>query len=372
MRITFLLPGAGRFPVGGLKIVYEYANRLASKGHVVSLVHAANVDREADFHLWLQGVSRYVKRRIRKDYGPAKWFELDENVKLAWVPDLAPKHLPHADAVIATSWRTAEWMGRYSHRHGKQFYFLQHLETWSGPEDRVMATWKLPLHKSAISRWLQSIAEEAGETAEYIPNGLDFDRFGMDLPASERDPCSVMMLYHADDWKGSADGIEALMMARKKIPGLKATLFGVPHGDAGFPDWITYHQQPAQKLLRKLYNESAIFLAPSWAEGWGLTASEAMMCGCAVVATDIGGHREFAKHEETSLMVPPHDPEALAQQVVRIARDNDLRMRLSRNGNAYIQRFTWESSVHEFEKFLLDVAGRVNAGPEAAPGTLNG
>ena len=41
MRISFVLPCSGRYPIGGFRIVYEYANRLADRGHQVSIVHFA-------------------------------------------------------------------------------------------------------------------------------------------------------------------------------------------------------------------------------------------------------------------------------------------------------------------------------------------
>ena len=47
VRVTFVLPGAGSVPVGGFKVVYEYANRLSERGHTVTVVHTAQPDRQA-------------------------------------------------------------------------------------------------------------------------------------------------------------------------------------------------------------------------------------------------------------------------------------------------------------------------------------
>ena len=41
LRITFVLPFAGTYPCGGPKVVYEYANGLTRKGHLVTVVHPA-------------------------------------------------------------------------------------------------------------------------------------------------------------------------------------------------------------------------------------------------------------------------------------------------------------------------------------------
>jgi glycosyltransferase involved in cell wall biosynthesis len=77
-----------------------------------------------------------------------------------------------------------------------------------------------------------------------------------------------------------------------------------------------------------------------------------MICGAAVVATDIGGHHEYAVGGETALVVPPKDPSALATAIVRMVTDNALRYRLAGAGNALIRQFTWERACEKFERIL--------------------
>lgn len=351
MNITFILPGAGVQPIGGFKVVYEDANHLSARGHIVSVIHPAMLDATPHLLDILKKKIRYIQRRVDKSYLPRKWFIIDPRVKMLWVPNLSEKFIPDADVVIATAWQTAEWVADYTAAKGRKYYLLQHYETWAGPEERVRNTWTLPLCKIVIARWLESIAKELGEKSFYIPNGLDFSKFGLDLPIEERNPRSVMMLYHEQAWKGSQDGIQALSEVRKFYPDLQVTLFGVPEG-SDLPSWIRYYRLPDQILLRKLYNHSAIFLAPSWSEGWGLPASEAMMCGCAVVATDIGGHKEFAIDDHTALLAEPKKPESLANAILRLVEDSEKRLDIARTGNRYIQQFTWQKATDTLEAVL--------------------
>ena len=79
-----------------------------------------------------------------------------------------------------------------------------------------------------------------------------------------------------------------------------------------------------------------------------------MMCGAAVAATDNGGHREFAFHEKTALLSPPKDPRSLATNIIRLIRDEELRIRLAKQGNANIQQFTWDRAADAFEKAIAD------------------
>lgn len=357
MRITFVLPQSGAKPGGGLKVVYEYANGLARKGHEVTVLHAP-MKRVGE-----RSLSRALRRAVvytgralglKGGHRPDAWFELDPQVETLWAPTLAPRHVPRADAVVATAWESAEWVARYPVDRGARFYLIQHQEAMFDGADpeRAMATWKLPLHKIVIARWLREIAEGLGEATSYVPNGLDFERFGLDVPIAERSPHRVLMLYQDLTWKGSQDGLAALRKVKERVPELKATLFGLPQPPEDLPDWITYERNPAQNRLRRLYNEAAVFLGPSWAEGWPLPPAEAMQCGAALCVTDIGGHREYALHEQNALLSPAKDPAALAANLETLLTDPARRIALATSGHAYIQRFTWERAVTTFEQVL--------------------
>ena len=364
LKITFVLPGRGDFPVGGPKVVYEYANCLALKGHEVTVVHPA---RSCLYGLGLTGHAknwiRYLQIAMGKTFRPDHWFQVDPNVTLVCVPSLSERWIPRGDVIIATAWPTAEWVSQYSGDKGRGFYLIQGLETWDSPEDKVYATWKAPLKKIVIANWLLEVANSLGEEAVYIPNGLSTDEFQMDIPPLERDPKRIMMLYHEGAWKGSADGLEALLTVRMDDVEIKATLFGVPARPASMPKWIDYYQKPEHSLLRKLYNEAAIFVSPSWTEGWPLPPAEAMLCGAALVATNIDGHREYAYHEETALLSPARDARGLANNIERLVRDPTMRVRLATRGHMYMQQFTWERASDHLESILCERGPRL---PEIA------
>ena len=353
LRISFLLPGAGRQPVGGFKVVYEYANHLSRRGHKITAIHPALLREDCSFREYMVSVAKYLSHRITGDFEPKHWFPVDSSVRLLWVPSLAARYIPDGDVVIATAWETAEWAMKYSNSKGKGYYLLQHLETWKGMEERVLATWQSPLVKLAISSWLMEIAENMNQAAFYVPNGLDFQKFALTVPPAERLRSSVMMLYHSSADKGSKDGLSALSTVQLRVPSLRVKLFGTSPRPRSLPTWAEYYRCPGQALLRELYNRAAVFVAPSWTEGWGLPPSEAMACGAAVAATDIGGHRTFAIHDETALLSPPKQPDKLATNILRLITDDRLRYRIALDGHRAIQQFTWDKSVEKLENILL-------------------
>ena len=348
MRVTFLLFAKVHAPIGGVKVVYEYANRLADRGHQVTVVHAVFLNR-ADSALRKTGkLLRYSLRRIAGLHSAASWFPLRPDVRQRWVLRPDERSVPDGDVVVATAWSTAAWVAAYPEHKGRKAYLLQHLETWAGDPERVEATWKLPLHKLAIARWLVDHAAALGETASYVPNGLDFSSFGVDRPLEARAPNAVALLGHWRAYKGTRDAVEALALARRERD-LEVTMFGVMARPGWLPSWLRYVRNPSPARLRQIYNEAALFVAPSHVEGWGLPACEAMTCGCALIASDAGGHREFALPGRTALVFPAGDVDALARSVLDGVDNQPLRIRIAREGTLLVRQFTWERAVATFE-----------------------
>jgi glycosyltransferase involved in cell wall biosynthesis len=359
MRISFVLPFSGHQPVGGFKVAYEYANGLARRGHEVAVFHspARRLGETSPKCLTRQSLVYAGKALgMTGGYRPDRWFRIDPRVRLAWRPSLHYRWLPPADAVVATSWETAEWVDLYPKDRGRKYYLIQHQEsTFPGADpDRAMATWKMPFTKIVISRWLADIATELAEPFVYIPNGLDFTAFDLDIPVDRRDPLRLIMLYHHLEWKGSRDGLAALYRVKREVPKLKVSLFGLPDRPDDLPEWIDYLQNPHQDELRRIYNEAAIFVGPSWAEGWPLPPAEAAQCGAALCLTDIGGHREYGIDGETALLSPAREPEEMAKNILKLVAINRERIRLALRGHEFIRQFTWERAVTSMEKSLME------------------
>lgn len=168
------------------------------------------------------------------------------------------------------------------------------------------------------------------------------------------------MMYSENQAKGSHDGIRALELAKKEVPQLRAVLFGVSPRPKSLPQWIEYFYQPAiDELVGEIYNGSSIYLCPSWNEGWHLPPAEAMACGCAVVSTDIGGVRDYAQHGVTALLCPPKNSGALAEDIIILLKDDELRIRIAKAGYERIQQFTWERSTDLLEEFLKERARHI-------------
>lgn len=98
--------------------------------------------------------------------------------------------------------------------------------------------------------------------------------------------------------------------------------------------------------LSALYSAATALVLPSYAEGFGLPALEAMRCGCPVIASAIPSLREVCA--DASLYAEPDDATAIAASLRRIARDRSFRESLIAAGTARARRFTWAAATDAF------------------------
>ena len=356
MRINFLLPFFSPVPVGGFKVQYEYANRLAERGHVVTVVHPCTVESPVN---WKARVARLAKRgrELFADQSTVRWHPLRGDVRLLSVPDLREKFLPDADVTVATGWATAEMLKSYTGRAGKKFQIVYDYELWmeAGAPARRRMSQAFNSGQSVISTSpaVSEMLEESGvRPVAYIPCGLDFETYGVDTAIEARAWGTIGLPLRAQASKGTGDALEALAMLRARHgDALRIAAFG-PHELGGVPEWVRTLWLPTNAQLRRFYNSISIFVFPSRYEGWGLPAVEALACGAALVAADSGGSRAYGIHGQTALVVPRARPELLAAAVEKLLDDDEMRCRLARQGHTHVQQYRWAGAVDALESLF--------------------
>jgi glycosyltransferase involved in cell wall biosynthesis len=359
MRVTFILPCYAWTPSGGVKVVYEYANCLTRRGHQVTVVQPlrlAQIDRGRPSIL--QRTRRHLRRQLFAARGwlgrpRLQWQEVDPRVNTHFVPTLHHKNIPDADVVFATSWHTVNPVLRWPASKGEKCYLIQGYEVWQGPEELVNDTWRCPMHKIVVSKWLLDKGIELGcDDVTYIPIAINHDLYRLTRPIEGRTQ-RVVMMYSCEHVKGSLHGIEALRIAKESVPGLKAVFFSATRRRAVVPSWVEYYENPPQDfIIENVLGASSVFISPSLCEGWGLPATEAAACGCAIVSTDNGGAREYVHHGITGLLSPVGDPVSLAHNLCTVLKDDALRIRLAKAGHRVVSELSWERSTDRLETFM--------------------
>jgi glycosyltransferase involved in cell wall biosynthesis len=268
--------------------------------------------------------------------------------------------LPDADVLIATWWETAEWVAHVTRRKGAKAYFIQHHEVFDYlPTERVRATWRMPLQKITISKWLVELAarEYDDHKVALVPNAVDLAQFYAPPRGRQRRP-TVGVLYSSIKWKGLDVSLRALERVAKRFPELHLIAFGSEPvcRQLPLPPGTSFYHLPAQECIRDLYSACDVWLCGSYSEGFHLPPLEAMACRCPVVSTRVGGPIDIIEPGRNGYLVPVGDAEALADRLVDVLCLDDARWRaMSDAAFATASRYTWDDATDLMESSLQNV-----------------
>jgi glycosyltransferase involved in cell wall biosynthesis len=350
MRINFVLPQNGDEPVGGYKVVYQYANYLADKGHEVHIYFVLLPNGRGHIY-FVSLLKRLVSSVFQKRSRSISWFNISSNIRCHF--NVLPSQVKRLSLgkTIATFWKTAFLVEKCHLLPKDKFYLIQDYEIFAGSEEDIKASWHLSLNKVVIAKWLNKKISVMGENAEYIPNFIDLKTW-YPVPKLTTIP-TVSMLWHANPRKGSLIGLDVLIELKKSIPDLKAILFGTPKRPEILPTWIKYYQNASEKILREnVYSQSDVYIMTSDFEGWGLTAMEAMAVGAAVVSTENGGIDEFTIDGRTVRKVPIRDKDSMKKEIYNLLLNQLSREQQINEARNMIERFSLEKSGLHLENFL--------------------
>ena len=355
-HILFLFPIGQNVPTGGLKMVYDYSDRLIRAGNSVTIAYAAYfASTDKTLARKIKAVAKYLYAKLKLNRNGYTWYEKDWQIKEEIVLKLNYNQLPKADVYVATAVCTAPYVAEFPVEDNRKFYFIQGYESFVVPDDSFIRwTYRLPLKKIVISEWLGRLVAEEGQTSLVVPNGFNPELYKLTIPVMKKDKFLVSMLYHVNENKDCQTGMMAVAIAREQIPELKLVMFGAYPEPQGLPEWVTYYQKPSYEKHLEINNQAAIYLGCSKKEGWGLTVGEAMMCGQAVVCTDIDGYKEMAVDGGNALLAPVGNAEALARCIVKLVNDDALRHKLAERGIESIKKFEIEESYSLFRGYILN------------------
>ncbi len=353
MKITFVLPHIRL--AGGVKVVFEYANRLQEKGHDISVIYPIFPGTKWYNVRKLVGTILGAIRNLERG-NQVGWFDL--KVNLIRVPTLSERYIPDADIIIATWWETAYYVNRYRSNKGKKLYLIQHYEVWGGPKEKVDRTYyELGLYNVVISSWLKNILENLGAKVEaVILNGVNLKEFYPEYIERNDNKIRLLMPYRREKWKGVKDGLRVFEIIKKKRSDVKLIMFGQKPKEGELPSEVEFHLNPTNDELRKIYNSCDIFVFPSHCEGFGLPPMEAMACKIPVITTNVGAVPDITISRKTALISQSGDIEDLSRNVMELIEDEQKRNIISDAGYQYIQEFTWDKAVDQFENILEKIS----------------
>ncbi len=371
LRINWILGPADLS--GGVRVVRQLAEHMAWRGHTSTIAYLP--ERSAWPPPWR--VRTFARRAARAWRMRGKdrhhLVDVDAAVRTLELPGtrIEAHQVPDADIVIGTWWETMEWIARWPSVKGAHAYFIQHHELHGGDPWRVRATYRMPALKLTVAGWLRDLMRDAygDPDAVLIPNGIDFAQFNAP-PRTLSDPPTVGVMTSRTAWKRTDLAFEAIRLAQRSIPQLRALAFGgdTPARGSVLPANLEFHLRPQQADLAELYSRCDAWLLPSDSEGFGLPGLEAAACRCPVIATRCGGPEDFVHDGRSGHLVPCGDAESMAKRLVDVLSSSGEAWReMSEASHAIAQRFSWPHSARRLERALLQHLGREPVRKAVAP-----
>jgi glycosyltransferase involved in cell wall biosynthesis len=215
----------------------------------------------------------------------------------------------------------------------------------------------------AISQAIMNQLGKDGIPADRISlvhSGIDLARFSRVDGSGIRtefkiDPKAFLVgtVAHFAWHKGLHHLLDAFRRARKELPHARLLLVG--DGELfeeikakavanGLSDTVIF--PGFRKDIPEAIQAMDLFVMPSTMEGLCTSILDALALEKPVIGSRVGGIPEILLHEESGLLVPPKDPEALAKAILRLARNPDLARELGRRGRLRVEEmFSAEAMV---------------------------
>lgn len=343
-----------------------------AEGHAVTVV-SPGADR-GPLQGWIEAAgARHVTLHMARRPAPRDVFDLLTLRRLARGRDVV--HL-HSSKAAALGRAAALTIGR---RHRPAVVVTAHYWSWlvGGAWARLYRWVERLLARRCDAIVAVSEREEregrvvlgSAAPVRLIPNGVDRVRFSPEGGSAPRDDGVplVVCVGRLSHQKGQDVAIRALALLRE--PRARLRLVGAESGEGervrlealasslGVADRIEW--RGAVDDTAPQYRSADVVIAPSRWDGLSLALLEALACGAAIVASDVNGSESVG---EAGVIVPPDDPEALAEGIDALLEDPARRRRLGASARERSASFDLASTMRQ----NLDLWSRLTIGSAGA------
>ena len=221
-----------------------------------------------------------------------------------------------------------------------------------------------------------------GEKIEIVPCGYspkDFYPVKMeeakDVLGLDKNLRYILQLGRIVPRKGIDNVIEAFASVQQGIPDVRLLIVGGSPEDMQvnsefdrlkkmcqkfqIENKVIFTGQQPRELLKYYYAASELFITTPWYEPFGITPLESMACGTPVIGADVGGIPFTIRKGVTGELIPPRQPEELANTIVRLITDKYTRKEMSRAAIDHVKTsFTWKSVARHISDLYVDILDR--------------
>lgn len=174
-------------------------------------------------------------------------------------------------------------------------------------------------------------------------------------------------------WKGVSDLLAALALLRTRLPDATCVVAGAGQeadrlrreaAERGIADAVRFVGWVDPGDVPTVFDAADVIVCPSrreangTTEGQGLAVLEGLASGVPVVATRVGGIPDSVRDGQDGLLVPDHDPAALAGAIERLHADKALATTLGASGRERARDFSRDASAAKFDALLRELVSR--------------
>ena len=268
--------------------------------------------------------------------------------------DVVHLHEPFMPMLCSATLRFSNTVnvGTFHAAQGKPGYgFARPISTWM-LERRAR---KLHGHIAVSKPAADYVSKFVPAEYEIIPNGVDLTYFRPDVPPIQEycdGKLNIVFMGRLEFRKGINYLLKAFLEVKNQMPNTRLIICGpgtrlrkryeqwvkdVRLQDVVFTGMVSYDQQPSY------YRTADIFCAPATSrESFGMILLEAMATGRPVVATNIEGFAAVVTYGEEGLLVPPMTVRPLADALLKLLNDKQLRLQMGQKGLVTAQKYAWE------------------------------
>ncbi|MGZ8317785.1 MAG: glycosyltransferase family 4 protein [Telluria sp.] len=231
-----------------------------------------------------------------------------------------------------------------NYRGGEAGSFLDKSVGWVRPSVRRASALVVP------SGFLEGVFGRHAIATTVVPNIVNLERFGGERPESTPGAPRLLVARNLEPIYDNGTALRAFAIVRQSHPAATLVVAGSGPQRAeleqlaaglGLADAVTFTGRVDNAGMAALYRSADIMLNPTTVDNMPNSVLEALASGSVVVSTDVGGVPYLVEHGNTALLVPPRDPQAMADAVLRVVGEPGLAQSLREAGLHYVQQFAW-------------------------------
>ena len=322
---------------GGSKIILEYANRLAKKGHKINIV---TYDEYPD------------------------WYELSDKINFVKVPENEDieKYIPNSDVVVPTSWKCIRKAIKankgpvaFFEQGGSHLFEIDRLSEIK--RKVVYDRMQLPPFIYTVSKYsAEKIEEIYGKSSSIIYNALESKIFYPREKEREEKEISITIVGSEDfKFKNVGEVLEVIRELKEKYQ-IKLNWITQTEPKINIEEGKNAIVNPEQKIIGDVLRNTDIYICNSEYESFGLPTLEAMTCGATVITTDTGGMRDFVIDRENALVIKHHNKEDMKEKIEMLINDKNLMHNMAQKGIITASKFNWDNTILSMEKYFREIA----------------